>query len=83
MMVAKKGVPTSAGKAEEAQEKKKTRREQLAKFFFNLALMFCTTMVVGSITPFYNTGNGINWEIIVIGAIVTTASATIAYQLLK
>lgn len=70
----------------EAREKDKTRRENLAKYYFDLSKLTFTALVLGSITIII-TGNDINyWAIasMMAGGIATTIIlAKIGNQIFK
>ncbi|MDO4181831.1 MAG: hypothetical protein Q4D36_11145 [Bacteroidales bacterium] len=68
----------------EAKERNKTRRETLGKFFYDLAKLTFTAIVLGGITPFYtNTSIGTNWGLIVTGSIFTIIFSLIGNRILK
>lgn len=68
----------------EAKEKDKVRREKLAGYFFNLSQLTFVALVLGGITPLYtNTNLGINWYVLIAGAILTIVLANIGNLILK
>lgn len=68
----------------EVREKDKVRREKLAGYFFNLSQLTFVALVLGGITPLYsNTDSGINWYVLIAGAILTVVLANIGNLILK
>jgi hypothetical protein len=68
----------------EAKEKDKTRREKLAGYFFNLSQLTFVALVLGGITPLYaNIDLGINWYVLIAGAVLTVVLANIGNLILK
>lgn len=69
---------------EEEKNLRKTRKEKLAGFFYNLAQLTFAGFVVGGITPIFNDSTSpINWWCIVLGAYTTYIFANIANDTLK
>lgn len=79
------------GKWKEQQEVKKERREQekfrrenLAKFFFDLAKLSFAGLVIGAVIPLYVDLNNLNyWYILLTGVIATIFLAYIGNELFK
>lgn len=66
------------------KEKDKVRREKLAGYFFNLSQLTFVALVLGGITPLYtNIDIGINWYVLIAGAILTVVLANIGNLILK
>lgn len=63
----------------DAKEKEKTSRETLGKFFYDLAKIVFTALVVGNIF----TKEVINWTLIITGGIMVVALAYIGYRIIK
>lgn len=68
----------------ETKEKDKVRREKLAGYFFNLSQLTFVALVLGGVTPLYtNIEIGINWYVLIAGAILTVILANIGNIILK
>lgn len=68
----------------ETREKDKVRREKLAGYFFNLSQLTFVALVLGGVTPLYtNIEIGINWYVLIAGAILTVILANIGNLILK
>lgn len=68
----------------ETKEKDKVRREKLAGYFFNLSQLTFVALVLGGVTPLYtNIEIGINWYVLIAGAILTVILANIGNLILK
>lgn len=68
----------------EINERDKSRRENLGKFFYDLAKVAFAGLVVGGIAPLYaNTDNIDNWYIFIEGAVFTIIFAWLGNKILK
>lgn len=68
----------------EAKERDKTSRENLGKFFYDLAKLAFAALVIGSITSIVVKDNNIeSWIIVGIGSFVTYIFAYIGYKIIK
>lgn len=68
----------------EVKEKDKVRREKLAGFFFNLAKISFTALVVGSIVSVATQQERLEyWLLILIGMFVTYIFSYIGYKIIK
>ena len=68
----------------EAKEKDKVRKENLAKYFFDLSKLSFAGLVVGIVIPLYgDITNENNWYSICTGLILTILSALLANKILK
>lgn len=68
----------------ETREKDKSRKENLGKFFYNLAKLSFAGMVIGGITPWISKAElDFNPYAFIIGLITTSIFATIGYRTFK
>lgn len=68
----------------EVKEKDKSRRENLGKFFYDLAKLTFAGVVIGGIIPLYSDPtNMVQWLLVATGFIFTILIATIAYRIFK
>lgn len=68
----------------EIKERDKTRKENITKYYLDLSKLTFVALVLGGITPLYtNTGNNINWAVIVGVVVSTVAFASIGNRILK
>ena len=71
-------------KREEVKERDKVSRENLGKFFYDLAKLSFATLVMGSVASvFIKDNNAEAWIIIAIGTFVTYIFAYIGYKIIK
>lgn len=69
----------------ERKDKNKVRKEKLAGFFFNLAQLTYTALVLGSVVLFFQ-GNNLSFKLfamLIIGGIVAYLWAKVGNNLLK
>lgn len=68
----------------EINERDKSRRENLGKFFYDLAKVAFAGLVVGGIAPLYtNSENTDNWYKVFAGVVFTSIFAWIGNKILK
>ena len=68
----------------EVKEKEKTSRETLGKFFYDLAKISFTALVVGSVVSVATQQEKVeNWVLILIGIFVTYIFSYIGYKIIK
>ena len=68
----------------EEKEWYKARRENLGKFFYDLAKLTFAGVVIGGIIPLYsNPINAMNWSMVVTGIIFTGLIAFFANRIFK
>ena len=71
-------------KHQESKEKDKVRKENLAKYFFDLSKLSFAGLVIGVVIPLYgDVYNENNWYSICTGIILTIISASFANKILK
>ena len=71
-------------KREEVKERDKVSRENLGKFFYDLAKLSFATLVIGSTASVIIKEDDVDsWIIISIGAFVTYIFAYIGYKIIK
>lgn len=71
-------------KKQENQERDRSRRETLGKFFYDLAKLTFAGLVIGSIAPLYmNIENANYWYTVLTGSILTIIFASIGNRILK
>ena len=69
---------------QEVKEKEKTSRETLVKFFYDLAKISFTALVVGSVVSVATQQEKVdNWVLILIGIFVTYIFSYIGYKIIK
>ena len=68
----------------EVKEKEKTSRETLGKFFYDLAKISFTALVVGSVVSVETQQEKVeNWVLILIGIFFTYIFSYIGYKIIK
>lgn len=68
----------------EVLERDKSRRENLGKFFYDLAKVAFAGLVVGGVAPLYaNMDNSDNWYVVFAGTVFTIIFAWIGNKILK
>ena len=68
----------------EAREWDKTKKEVLAKYFFDLSKLVFTAIVLGGFVPIFTDRYiYVNWVVITCGSFVTACFAIFAFQILK
>lgn len=68
----------------ENRERRKVRRENLSKFFYDLAKLVFAGVVIGGILQLYGNPNDLNlWVMVIIGTMVTYLIAYFANNILK
>lgn len=68
----------------EVKERDKSRRENLGKFFYDLAKLIFAGVVIGGIIPLYSDPtNIIQWSMVATGFAFTILIATIANRIFK
>lgn len=68
----------------EHREKERMSRENLGKFFYDLAKTSFTVMVAGSAVSFFtNQEQTPYWLLLLVGFFVTTIFASIGYKIIK
>lgn len=71
-------------KKQEIKDKDKVRKENLAKYFFDLSKLSFAGLVIGVVIPLYgDVTNENNWYSICTGIILTILSASLANKILK
>ena len=69
---------------QEVKEKDKIRKENLAKYFYDLSKLSFAGLVVGVIIPLYgDISNENNWYSICTGVVLSILSALLANKILK
>lgn len=69
---------------EEAKENEKVSRETLGKYFYDLAKVTFTAMVVGgAITLISDTAEDYHWKLFSIGIVTTILLTYIGYKIIK
>ncbi len=68
----------------ETREKDKSRKENLGKFFYDLAKLSFAGLVIGGITPWISKGDeAINPHILILGGIASLIFGIIGYRTFK
>ena len=68
----------------ERKETDKTTRETMGKYFLDLSKLFLTAVTLSALSPWFtNNDIQINWEIVIIGAIICIVFALLGYRILK
>ena len=67
----------------EVKEKEKTSRETLGKFFYDLAKISFTALVVGSVVSVATQQEKVEYWILIIGIFVTYIFSYIGYKIIK
>ena len=78
------GFSNTQEKKKEEKEKDKVSRETLGKFFYDLAKITFTALVIGSIVSVATQQGAVEyWLLILLGVLATCAFSCIGYKIIK